>query len=93
MMVRVPYSVLAAIDVMKQRSGKSRTEMACQLLAIGIDEVVAAMDAEDAFLFAEERDALTGEFHAEDILIGDEEPDAPDWVKDQNDRMPVTRKG
>ena len=66
MMVRVPYDLLASLDVMRERSGKSRNEMACQVLGVGVAEVVAAMDAEDAFHFVERRDELELGYRIED---------------------------
>lgn len=63
---RVPYGLLASIDVMCQRSGKSRNAICNDLLTIGIDQVLSHFDLEDRAEFQSVRDELVSGYIMED---------------------------
>lgn len=63
---RVPYGLLASIDVMCQRSGKSRNAICNELLSIGVDEVLSHFDPEDRAEFQSARDEQVHGYISED---------------------------
>jgi hypothetical protein len=56
--IRVPLGLLADIDVMCQRSGRSRNAICNELLAIGIADVLSHFEPEDRAAFQHSRDDL-----------------------------------
>lgn len=63
---RVPYGLLASIDVMCQRSGKSRNAICNELLSIGVAEVLSHFDSEHSADFQTARDDLIHGYMSED---------------------------
>lgn len=73
---RVPYRLLASIDIMCQRSGKSRNAVCNDLLAIGVAEVLSHFDAEEMAEFQSIQDETVHGYLAEDDY---EESEAESW--------------
>ena len=73
---RVPYRLLASIDIMCQRSGKSRNAICNDLLAIGVAEVLSHFDDEEKADFQSIQEETVHGYLVEDVH---QESEAEHW--------------